>query len=140
MNQSLILFPLICLVLLTGCVGIAMLAARYRAVRQGALNPSYFKYNRGGKPPEYLLKITQHFDNLLETPLLFYLSVILILILNKVDTWYLILAWLYIASRIIHAWIHIGENNILQRKNAFIAGYVLIFIIWVRLLLQLILA
>ncbi|MCU7907022.1 MAG: MAPEG family protein [Candidatus Thiodiazotropha sp. (ex Epidulcina cf. delphinae)] len=85
---------------------------------------------------KYLLKITQHFDNLLETPFLFYLSVVVILILQKVAVWYLSLAWLYVASRLAHAWIHIGSNNVIQRKNAFLLGYAWIFGIWIRLLLQ----
>ncbi|MCM8856169.1 MAG: MAPEG family protein [Candidatus Thiodiazotropha sp.] len=138
MTQQLIIFPMITLVLLTGSVGIAMLIARYRAVREKTLGIAYFKYNRGGKPPEYLLKITQHFDNLLEIPFLFYLSILVILILQKVDIWYLSLAWLYITSRFIHAWIHMGSNHIIRRKNAFLIGYVLIFTIWVRLLIQLV--
>ncbi|MCU7930931.1 MAG: MAPEG family protein [Candidatus Thiodiazotropha sp. (ex Codakia rugifera)] len=137
MTQQLIIFPMITLVLFTGSVGIAMLVARYTAVREKTLGIAYFKYNRGGKPPEYSLKITQHFDNLLETPFLFYLSLLVILILQKVDIWYLSLAWLYITSRFIHAWIHMGSNHIIHRKNAFLFGYALIFTIWVRLLIQL---
>ncbi|PVV10466.1 MAG: hypothetical protein B6D77_08415 [gamma proteobacterium symbiont of Ctena orbiculata] len=137
MNQHHILYPMIILVLFTGLVGIAMLVARYRAVREGSLRISYFKYNRGGKQPEYLLKINQHFDNLLETPLLFYLSLILILQQNRTDVAYIAMAWAYIASRFLHAWIHMGTNNILHRKNAFILSYVLIFTIWIRLFLQL---
>jgi hypothetical protein len=140
MNQSLILFPMICLVLFTGGMGVAMLAARYRAVRERTIGIAYFKYNRGGKPPEYLLKITQHFDNLLETPVLFYLSVIVIHMLEKVDVIYIGVAWLYIAARIAHAWIHLTNNNVLQRKNAFLVGYLLIFGIWIRLLIQLLVA
>ncbi|MET0045823.1 MAG: MAPEG family protein [Candidatus Thiodiazotropha sp. 6PLUC3] len=140
MNQSLILLPLITLVLITGGIGIATLVARYKAVREGALSIAYFKYNRGGKPPEYLLKISQHFHNLLETPPLVYLSLVVILILEKVDAIYLGLGWLYVASRIAHAWIHISSNNILHRKNAFILSYILIFSIWIRLLIELIAA
>lgn len=140
MNQTHILFPMICLVLITGGMGVAMLAARYQAVREGNIGIAYFKYNRGGKPPEYLLKITQHFDNLLETPMLFYLSVIVIHILEKVDLIYIGAAWLYIAARIAHAWIHLTSNNVLQRKNAFIVSYLLIFAIWIRLLIQLLAA
>ncbi|MES9834036.1 MAG: MAPEG family protein [Candidatus Thiodiazotropha sp. DIVDIV] len=138
MNQSLILFPLISLVLITGGMGIATLTARYKAVREGSLSIAYFKFNRGGKPPEYLLKISHHFHNLLETPPLYYLSLVVILILGKVDAIYLGLAWLYVVSRIAHAWIHLGSNNILHRKNAFILSYMLIFSIWIRLLIQLI--
>jgi hypothetical protein len=137
MNQANILLPMICLILLTGGMGIAMLAARYKAVREGSVSIAYFKYNRGGKQPEYLLKISHHFQNLLETPQLFYLSSILILVLERSDLLYLGLAWCYLISRCIHSWIHLGSNNVLHRKNAFVVSYILIFVIWIRLLLQL---
>ncbi len=137
MNQAQILIPMICLVLLTGGMGIALIAARYKAVNEGSLSIAYFKYNRGGRPPEYLIKISQHFQNLLETPPLFYLSTIVILLLEKSDPLYLGLAWGYLASRAIHSWIHLGSNNVLYRKNAFVVSYLLIFVIWIRLLLQL---
>ncbi|MCG8487034.1 MAG: MAPEG family protein [Chromatiales bacterium] len=137
MNQAQILLPMIGLVLLTGGMGIALIAARYKAVKEGSLSIAYFKYNRGGRPPEYLIKISHHFQNLLETPLLFYLSTIVILLLEKSDPLYLGLAWCYLASRAIHSWIHLGSNNVLHRKNAFLVSYLLIFVIWIRLLLQL---
>jgi hypothetical protein len=130
---------MICLVLLTGGMGVARLAARYKAVKEGSLSIAYFKYNRGGKQPEYLLKISHHFQNLLETPQLFYLGSIVILLLEKSDLLYLGLAWCYLVSRIIHSWIHLGSNNVLHRKNAFLTGYFLIFVFWIRLLLQLLL-
>ncbi|MCG7931682.1 MAG: MAPEG family protein [Candidatus Thiodiazotropha lotti] len=137
MNHSQILLPMICLVLITGGMGVALIAARYKAVKEGSLSIAYFKYNRGGRPPQYLIKISHHFQNLLETPPLFYLSTIVILLLEKSDPIYLGLAWCYLASRMIHSWIHLGSNNVLHRKNAFIVSYLLIFIIWIRLLLQL---
>jgi hypothetical protein len=140
MNQQLLLYPMVTLILFTGGVGLALLTARYRAVSKDALNPAYFKYNRGGKPPEYLLKITQHFDNLLETPPLFYLSILIIFVLQKADSWYLALAWLYVVSRLAHAWVHMGNNRIVHRKNTFILSYLLLFGIWIRLLIQLLAA
>jgi hypothetical protein len=139
MSQATILFPMIGLILLTGGMGVAMLAARYKAVKEGSLSIAYFKYNRGGKQPEYLIKINHHFQNLLETPQLFYLGSIVILQLERSDPLYLGMAWCYLASRIAHSWIHLGSNNVLHRKNAFMVSYLLIFAIWIRLLLQLLL-
>jgi hypothetical protein len=73
---------------------------------------------------------------LLETPQLFYLSSILIRVLGRIDLLYLGLAWCYLISRFIHSWIHLGSNNVVHRKNAFVVSYILIFVIWIRLLLQ----
>jgi hypothetical protein len=139
MEQAAILFPMICLVIFTGTLGVALLIARYRAVREGKLSVSYFRYNRGGKPPEYLLKITHHFQNLMETPPLFYLALITILVLEKVDNTYIVLAWFYVASRFTHAWVHLSTNRVHQRKNAFVISYLSLFAIWIRLFLQLLL-
>ncbi len=32
------------------------------------------------------------------------------------------LAWLYVASRVVHAFIHIGSNNMIARPLAFLVG------------------
>ena len=139
MNQQLVVFPMLTLVLFTGAMGVALLFARIRAVREGGLSPAYFKYNRGGKPPEYLLRFTHQFDNLLETPFLFYLGLVVLLVLEMVDGWYLLLAWGYVASRLWHAWVHLRSNALLRRRNAFLVSYLLLFTIWIRLLVQLLL-
>ena len=31
------------------------------------------------------------------------------------------------AARMAHSWIHLGSNDILQRKNAFLTSYILLF-------------
>ena len=97
---------------------------------------SDFKYNRGGKQPEPLLKTAQHLENLLETPPLFYLGRLLVFLLQMTDSWYLTLAWLCVASRLLHAWIHLGVNNIRHRVIAFSGGFLIMLTIWLRLRVQ----
>lgn len=138
MPNTWILLPASLLVLFTLGLGIALALLRRRAVVRGEINPGYFLYNRGGKPPEYLLKTDHHFHNLLETPPLFYFATLTLMVLEQGDMGYLVLAWLYLGARLAHAWIHLGSNDLLPRRNAFLAGSMILILIWARIVTQLI--
>lgn len=138
MAQELIFYPLVGMAFLVLYVAVQMLRLRYKAVRQGQLQPVYFKLNRGGKPPAKLVQVTQHYENLFELPTLFYLVVILVYLLAKVDTIYLVMTWMFFGFRVVHMYIHITENNILYRRYAFLGGVLVLYALWIRVLLQII--
>lgn len=137
MRQENILLPLFLLVLFTFGVGIRMLEMRIKAVREDGLNPGYFKLNRGGKVPEYLDKVTRHYANLFELPVLFYVVSLMLYVTQKVDMVFMALAWLFVVTRYIHGYIHITYNDLRHRRMAFLAGTVLVFCIWARLFVSL---
>lgn len=138
MNQTVIFYPLLAMVLLTFIVGVKMLISRIKAVKEEGMNPAFFALNRGAKQPDYLIKVSQHYENLFELPLLFYIAVILVYITNNADYLYFSLAVLFVVVRYIHAFIHVTYNNLLHRRNAFLVGTVLLFILWLRLSYQII--
>ncbi len=137
-QKALMILPMIGMVLLTVIVSVRLIQLRYRAVFQDGVNPAYFKLNKGAKLPDYLVKVTQHYENLFETPLLFYVGVLLVLVLNQVDTLYIILAWAFLFSRIAHAYIHTGNNKIRLRRNSFLLSYLVIIILWIRIAVDLV--
>ncbi len=137
MNPESIIFPLVAMVVLTVTVSVYLLKCRYRAVLENGLNPRYFKENRGGKLPSYLVQVTQHYENLFEMPMLFYVVCILLFITHNVDIASVVLAWGYFASRVIHAYIHIGTNKLLQRRNIFLVSSLLLLALWVWLFIKL---
>ncbi len=137
MHQSTIIYPLIGMIFLTFIVGVKMLASRIRAVKKEGMNPVFFALNRGAKQPDYLVKVSQHYENLFELPLLFYVVTLLIFITNKTDEIYVSLAVLFVIVRYIHAVIHITYNNLIHRRNAFLTGTVVLFIMWLRFSFQL---
>lgn len=138
MHQSTIIYPLIGMVFLSFIVGMKMLASRIRAVKKEGMNPAFFALNRGAKQPDYLVRVSQHYENLFELPVLFYVVSLLIFITNKTDQVYLVLAIFFVVIRYIHAVIHITYNNLIHRRNAFLMGALVLFIIWLRFSLQLI--
>lgn len=138
MIQESILFPVFALAALTFFVALWMARLRFKAVRQGDLNRHYYKLNRGGEPPEYLLKVSRNFENLLEIPVLFYVAALMIYVTNRVDFTHLTMAWLYVGTRYIHTVIHTTYNNVLHRMIPFLLGSFVLIAMWIRIFLQLI--
>lgn len=132
-QKAFLLLPILGMALLTIGVGLLMLKRRYKAVSEEGINPAYFQLNKGAKLPNDLIQVTQHYENLFETPILFYCAILLVVIINRVDNGYVILSWLYLLSRLAHAYIHITHNILRHRKNAFIASTVVLFILWIKL-------
>lgn len=132
MEPESILFPIIALVALTFGIGLWFGAIRFRAVRTGDINPAYYILNRGAKLPEYYLKVNNNYNNLFEIPLLFYVVSVLIYVTNKTDFIFLILSWMFVATRYLHSYIHTTYNNLTHRRNAFLSGIVILMFEWIR--------
>lgn len=132
-----ILYPMFALALLTFGVALWMARLRFAAVQRGDLSADYYRLNRGGEPPEYLAKVSQNFDNLLELPILFYVGCLLVHVTGKVDGIYLAMAWTYVATRVLHSWIHTTYNDVMHRMVPFGLGTLVLIAMWLRLLFQL---
>ena len=125
-----ILLPVFALVFLTFGIGIWLGILRFMAVRKGDLNGRYYELNRGGKVPDYLAKVSHNYENLLALPILFYVISILLIIMAKVEIAQIILAWVFVASRYIHSYIHTTYNNVKHRMRAFLLGVVILIGMW----------
>ena len=108
---------------------------RIRGVREG-LNPAYFKLNRVAKLPDDLLIAEQHYQNIHEMPVLFYITVVLIYLAVEVNLFFISTAWAYVLFRLIHSFIHLGNNRIVWRRNAFVASFFTLIAMWLGLMVQ----
>ena len=79
---------------------------------------------------------SNNFRNQFEMPVLFYAGVAFALIQRKIDIVLVALAWAFVISRIIHAYIHLGPNDVRWRSLAYIIGVVCLFAFWVMLFLR----
>ncbi len=138
MKQDLILLPLIAMVILTFIVGMVMLKLRFKAVKEDGLNPGYFLLNRGAKLPDNLAKVTNHYANLFEMPLLFYIFCLAIYAGQRTDFTYITIAWLFAVVRYFHAYIHTTYNDLKHRRFSFLIGSVLLASMWIRLGIQIV--
>lgn len=136
MKESALVYPMLAMFGLTVGIGAWLLILRTEAVKNGLVNPGYFKYNRGGKLPEQLAKVTQHYENLFETPLLFYVGCLILMFMNVQSTFFVAMAWAYVVSRLLHAWIHTNSNHILHRRNAFLLSSSVLICLWAGIGIQ----
>lgn len=140
MKQHLILFPVFALAALTFGIGIWLARLRFAAVKRGDLSPRYFAINRGGEVPEYLAKVNNNYNNLLELPVLFYVATILLYVSDRVELAQLILAWIFVASRYVHSYIHTTYNNVRHRLRTFMLGVIALISMWGLLFVRMLLA
>jgi hypothetical protein len=90
--------------------------------------------------PARNLQIRNAFLNQLETPLLFYVLTILAWITRHADLLFVILAWIYVALRIVHAYIHVTDNYVPRRGAAFIMSAIVLALMWLIFMLRILLA
>ena len=73
--------------------------------------------------PDDAAKRAANYRNQFELPVLFYAVVAFALITKGADTLMIVLAWLFVLTRIVHAAIHIGPNKVRWRSPAFALGF-----------------
>jgi hypothetical protein len=135
-SQVAILYPVFAQVLLTVVVYVLLLAARYRAL-QGAGRGTGADIAMGRYSwPEEAEKRAHNQRNQFELPVLFYAVTAFALAASAVDFTMVALAWGFVASRVLHAAIHIGPNRIRSRGPAFVLGFLLVTAMWVKLFLH----
>lgn len=125
-----LLWPVLAMATLTLAVAFVLFFRRVAAVREG-LNPGYFRYNRGVKPPGRLLVAEQHYVNLFEMPLLFYVGCLIGALGVGMQPALLVCAWGYVAARMVHSTAHLRDGDIRLRRNSFLVSTLVLSALWV---------
>lgn len=110
--------------------------ARVRAARSGKVKVRDVAIDNRGWPDD-IRKLSNNYDNQFQLPLFFYALLPLMILLVKVDWFTVVLAWAFIASRIVHSLIHTGDNVVIQRFRAFVFGFLTIAVMWAWFALRL---
>ena len=73
-----------------------------------------------------------------QLPVLFYVVCIIFAITDTVSGLVLALAWLFVASRILHAYAHVMGNNVPVRFRAFLVGAIVLIVLYILCLISLV--
>lgn len=119
MNQNLMYFPCLAMMLLTAIVLLRMFILRMSAVKNKSIEMKYFKTYNVGNPPMLMVQTDRHFSNLFEAPVLFYMVCVFSVITFHVDSKMLWAAWIYVFFRVIHSFIHLTSNKLTPRMLAY---------------------
>lgn len=132
-----IFYPVIILAAWTLLVQISIAFTRVRAGIRRRIRADDFKYGESSAVPPDVCLPNRNYMNLLEAPVLFYVACIVLFVTASVTHAVTVLAWLYVALRIVHSLIHLSYNNVMHRLAAFAAGNVVLAILWLVTGLQL---
>jgi hypothetical protein len=131
MDANAIFWPMIAHVALVYGVYALMALRRKRAVETGSAKISQFRENRD-EPAESLF-VRNNLANQFELPVLFHLCCLAIHASGGVGTVVVVLAWIFVVSRYVHAAVHVTTNRIRHRQPAFIAGFLSLGAMWAAL-------
>lgn len=109
---------------------------RRAAIVGKEISIKYYRTYDQGREPERLQVLTRHASNLLETPVLYYAGLLFVVVSGATSVFFTALAWLYLAARVLHAFIHLGSNNVTHRFLAFGSSLIVLLIMWVGVLIQ----
>lgn len=131
--QTLLLLPVFALVTLTFVVLFTMGFKRFKAAVNKKLDVNFYKLYIGDGEPADIRQFSRNFNNLLETPILFYIGVLLTLTLKLDSMIFVYLAWTYVALRIIHSYIHCTSNKVRMRFRVYLLSCLVLIAFWVSL-------
>lgn len=129
MASTQILLPVFVQILLTFFLLFWMGFHRVRTISKGETRISDIALGQPGWPIK-ATKIANCYHNQLQMPVLFYVLVGAALYFQKVDWLLIALAWGYVASRVIHMFIHTSSNHVVHRFYAFLLSNIILLIMW----------
>jgi hypothetical protein len=95
--------------------------ARTRAVKSGQIDYSCFVLGR--EEPLEVARITRNLANQFELPVIFYALVVLLVALGRVTWFDVIVAWVFVAGRVIHTLVQTLTDNVVLRGRVFVISF-----------------
>ena len=140
MEAKQILYPMIVMFFLTVVVAMVMLKRRIAAMKANHINPQKVALSPQMASLIPDTRASDNFRNLFETPVMFYVALLIIYSAKLGSVAYVILAWLFVVARIVHSSIHCGSNRIIARLYAFLFACTVLSVIWMMIAFDLIIA
>jgi len=138
MSVPMILLPVFLLVGLTFALLLGMAGARRQAlvskqtkIRDIALGQANW--------PARATQIGNCYRNQFELPVLFYVLIAVALPLRHVDFVIVLLSWVFVVTRLVHAGIFVTSNDLNRRSLAWFAGVLVLLVMWAYFALKILL-
>ena len=138
MSIATILAPLFVQVLLTFAVMFGMMGFRTSALHGGATRFEDIAMREPNWPRQAAL-CANAFSNQFELPVLFYVLTILAIFTKHADLLFVVLAWIFVAFRILQAYIHVTSNNVRFRGGYYFVAAIVLVIMWLIFIVKIML-
>ena len=138
MSIQMVLLPVFVLVGLTFVLLLWMVGARRGALVGGETKIRDIAL---GQPnwPNRATQIGNCYKNQFELPLLFYILIALAMPLRHADLFIVLMSWVFVVARCVHAGIFVTSNDLGQRSTAWLAGVLVLLVMWIYFALKILL-
>jgi hypothetical protein len=126
-----IYYPLFTMVLLTLLVVLRPLYFNITAVIRKEVHIKHFKLFDEGIPPK-LQSASQHYKNMFEMPILFYVLCVLLIINNNATSLDIFFAWGFVIFRILHSISRIPNRDVNLRFSLFAGSFIMLVAGWIH--------
>lgn len=130
-----LLIPVFIQVALIATVGLLSGRARLGALKTGRTKLRDIALNDAAWPDD-VMKSGNNFNNQFQMPMMFFAVVGILIGLNALHIVHVVLAFAFVASRILHSWVHLRSNNVRERFKAYLVGFAALFAMWIWLAAQ----
>jgi hypothetical protein len=137
MSVQMVLLPVFVQVGLTFVLLLWMAGARRQTLVKGETKIRDIAL---GQPnwPARATQIGNCYRNQFEIPVLFYVLIALALPIRHADYVIVLLSWVFVVTRLVHAGIFVNSNDLGQRSMAWFAGVLVLLAMWIYFALQIV--
>ena len=135
MSIPAVLAPVFVLVALTFALNVWMGVLRVSSVRRGEVKIRDIALGERNWSVR-TQQINNAFHNQFELPILFYLLVVLSIITRQADLLFVLMSWLFVALRIVHAYIMATTNYVPRRAQVHFATMIILSLMWIIFVLR----
>lgn len=134
--QSAIVLPAAALVLLTTIVWVRLYVERLGELRRRRIDPQSIATSAMAAQTLQRVQAADNFRNLFEVPVLFYALCAVLASAEHVPAFFVAGAWLYVALRCVHSFIHLTYNRVTHRFAVYVISTAVLFVLWGGLALR----
>ena len=130
-----LIYPTLAMIFWIFVVGVILGFRRKAAFASGAVRPGDVTVSTERYPVPARLA-GANFTNQFETPVIFFALIMIAMETGATGYVMAILAWLYVATRVLHTLIHVGPNRLPLRGAVYGVGIIALFCMWLGVLIS----
>jgi hypothetical protein len=125
-----IFLPAFAMAALTLVVWLRMYTTRIAQMKRERIHPQSIATSAQAAARLTDSRAADNFRNLFELPVLFYLALVVAAVSGLATDATLALAWLFVLLRVVHSAIQCSYNKVMHRFKAYLAGSVVLWMLW----------
>lgn len=130
-----LIYPTLAMIFWIFVVGVILALRRKTAFTSRAVRPDEVSVSTERYPVPARLAAA-NFSNQFETPVIFFAVVMVAMETGATGYVMALLAWLYVATRVVHTLIHVGPNKLPLRGAVYGVGCIALFCMWLGVVIS----